>query len=142
MTDQVIDEEVCISAPISIVWDALTNPNITEQYWGGGTRIESDWRKGSTVFYRRDGEIVDKHELLEIVPNRFIEHTFKPMFGEFKGESPSLVSIILTEEDLATRVTVFHRNFQHSSKVYTACSSGWPTILSSLKALLENENHA
>ena len=60
MTNQVIDEEVYISAPISTVWDALTNPNITELYWGDGTRIKSDWQKGSTIYYRRDGEIMDK----------------------------------------------------------------------------------
>ena len=142
MSDQVIDVEINISAPIDVVWDALTNPNVTEKYWGGSTRVDSYWKKGSTIYYRRNGEIVDKHELLEIVPNRFIEHTFNPMFGEFKGESSSLVSIILSKEQSATRVTVFHRNFQPSSKVYAACSSGWPNILTSLKTLLEGENHA
>jgi len=141
MTNQVIDEEVCISVPINIVWDALTNPDITEKYWGG-TRIESEWKKGSVIYYRRDGEIVDEHKLLEIVPHRFIEHTFKPMFGEFQEESPSLVSIILKPEGPTTRVVVLHRNFPPSSKVYAACSGGWPEILKSLKALLEGESYA
>jgi uncharacterized protein YndB with AHSA1/START domain len=140
MTNQVIDEEVCISVPINIVWNALTNPDITEKYWGG-TRIESEWEKGSVIYYRRDGEIMDEHELLEIVPLRFIEHTFKPMFGEFKQEPPSLVSIILMEQGNVTRVTVLHRNFPISSKVYAACSIGWPNILRALKTLLENENY-
>lgn len=141
MTSQVIDEEICISAPINAVWDALTNADITEKYWGG-TRIESEWKKGSTIYYRRDGEIMDEHELLEIVPHRLIEHTFKPMFGEFKDEPSSLVSIILTEEGSATRIKVLHRNFPPLSKVYTACSDGWPEILKSLKVLLESEKHA
>ena len=141
MTNQVIDEEVCISAPINIVWDALTNPNITVKYWGN-TRIESDWNKGSVIYYLRNGEIVDEHELLEIVPHRLIEHTFKPMFGEFKVEPPSLVSIILKEEGLATRITLLHRNFPPSSWVYAACSGGWPKILNSLKVLLESDNYA
>lgn len=141
MTNQIIDEEIFISAPISAVWVALTNADITEKYWGG-TRIESDWKKGSTIFYRRDGEIMDEHELLEIVPHRLIEHTFKPIFGEFKNEVSSLVSIILTDEDSATRINVLHRNFPPLSKVYIACSSGWPEILKSLKTLLESEKYA
>jgi uncharacterized protein YndB with AHSA1/START domain len=141
MISQVIDQEVCISASISTVWDALTNPDVTEKYWGG-TRIESEWKKGSTIYYRRDGEIMDEHKLLEIVSHRFIEHTFKPMFGEFKEEPPSLVSIILTEEGPATRIAVLHRNFPPSSKVFTACRGGWPEILKSLKTLLESEDYA
>jgi uncharacterized protein YndB with AHSA1/START domain len=139
MTNQVIDEEILISATKNSVWDALTNPEITEKYWGG-TRIESDWKKGSTIYYRRNGEIMDEHTLLEIVEQRFIEHTFKPMFGEFKEEPPSLVSIILTEQGTATRVAVLHRNFPPSSKVFKACSAGWPEILKSLKNLLENKD--
>lgn len=142
MPNQVIDEEICISAPISMVWDAFINPDITEKFWGGGTRIESDWKKGSPIYYRRDGEIMDEHELLEIVPHRLIEHTFKPIFGEFTAEPPSLLSIILNEEGSTTRVTLLHRNFPPSSKVYEACSGGWPGILQALKQLLESKNYA
>lgn len=89
MTNQVIDEEFRISAPISAVWEALTNADITERYWGG-TRIESEWRKGCAIYYRRNGKVMDEHVLLEIEHHRFIEHTFKPMFGEFKEEPPLL----------------------------------------------------
>lgn len=42
-------EIICItylaSSP-SEVWDALTNPDLTQRYWFG-TRIESDWKPGS-----------------------------------------------------------------------------------------------
>lgn len=138
MTNQIIDEEIAISAPISTVWDALTNPDITEKYWGG-TRIESEWKAGSKIHYRRDGEIVDEHILLEIVPLRFLEHTFQPVFDEFQGEPPSLVSILLREEGSVTHLTVLHRSFPPDSKVYAACSGGWPAILRSLKALLESD---
>lgn len=138
MTNQIIDEEIAISAPVSMVWDALTNPDITEIYWGG-TRIESDWKAGSKIFYRRDGEIVDEHELREILPLRFLEHTFKPVFSEFQGEPPSLVSFLLREEGGITHLTILHRNFPPESKVYDACSGGWPAILRSLKAVLESD---
>lgn len=141
MTSQVIDEEIRVSAPVGAVWDALTNANITEKYWGG-TRIESEWKKGSTIYYCRDGEIMDEHELREIVPYRLIEHTFKPMFGAFKDEPSSLVSIIVKEEEAATHINVIHRNFPPLSNVYVACRGGWPEILKSLKALLESENYA
>lgn len=137
MTAQVIDEKVLIQAPVSAVWDALTNPDITEKYWGGGTRVESDWKKGSLIVYLRDGTVVDKHTLHEIVPHRLIEHSFRPLSGELKHEAPSLVTITLTEEGGATRVSVLHRNFPPLSQVYVACRSAWPEILRSMKELLE-----
>jgi uncharacterized protein YndB with AHSA1/START domain len=137
MTNQVIDEEICISASLNTVWDALTNPDVTEKYWAG-MRIESEWTKGAAIYYRLNGEVMDQHELREIIPQRLIEHTFKPMFGEFKHEPASLVSILLKAEGHATRITVLHRNFAPESKVYQACSKGWPEILKSLKTLLES----
>jgi uncharacterized protein YndB with AHSA1/START domain len=139
MTTQIIDENICISAPVDIVWDALTNPEHTEKYWGG-IRIESHWTKGAKVFYRLDGKIMDEHELLEIVPYRLIEHTFNPTFGDFKDEPPSLVSIILSKQGQDTQITVLHRNFPPESKVYSACSQGWPEILKSLKSYLGNSD--
>ena len=136
MENQVIDEHILIRASVSAVWQALTDPNITEKYWGN-TRIESDWQKGSSVLYRREGAITDKHVLQEIVPDRLIEHSFRPVFGEFEREAPSLVTILLTPEGPATRVSVLHRAFPPFSKVYVACSAGWPEVLRSLKAFLE-----
>lgn len=136
MVTQVIDEQILVQAPVSVVWRALTDPDVTEKFWGN-TRIESDWKKGSVVVYRRGGAVADEHVLREIVPNRLIEHSFHPVFGEFKNEAPSLLTILLSPEGPATRVSVLHRDFPPSSKVYAACRTGWPEILKSLKALLE-----
>jgi uncharacterized protein YndB with AHSA1/START domain len=133
---QVIDEQILVQALPAAVWKAFTDPDITEKCWDR-TRIESDWRKGSVISYRRGGEITDEHILREIVPNRLIEHSFRPVFGEFRNEAPSLVTILLTQEGQGTRVTVVHRDFPPSSKVYLACQVGWPAILKSIKAFLE-----
>jgi uncharacterized protein YndB with AHSA1/START domain len=133
---QVIDEQILVQAPTATVWRALTDPDITEKYWGG-TRIESNWEKGSPILYRRGGAVTDEHVLREIIPNRLIEHSFRPVIGEFKNEAPSLLTILLSREGQGTRVSVLHRDFPPSSKVYAACRLGWPEILRSLKALVE-----
>jgi uncharacterized protein YndB with AHSA1/START domain len=80
METQVIDQQIFIEASVSTVWDALTNLDVTEKYWGGGTRIESDWNKGSLIFYRLDGKVVDEHTLREIVPQRLIERCRRASF--------------------------------------------------------------
>lgn len=136
MSQQRIVHVVYIKASIEQVWNALTDPEITQQYWGN-TRISSDWKVGSKISYLRDGEITDEHTVVEVdKPHRLI-HTFQPLFGEFKNEAPSRVSISLAQGGAVVRCTLQHDGFPPSSKVYAACSEGWPMILSGLKTLLE-----
>jgi uncharacterized protein YndB with AHSA1/START domain len=48
------------------VWDALTNSEIKQKYWSE-TRLESDWKVGSKLIYRRNGEIPDENTALMIL---------------------------------------------------------------------------
>ncbi|MBA2961899.1 MULTISPECIES: SRPBCC family protein [Ramlibacter] len=136
MDDQVIAITLYIRATAAEVWRALTDPDVTQSYWGR-TRIESDWTTGSTIRYRRDGDVVDEHVVLEVDPPRRLVHTFHPLFGEFGDEPPSRVQIDLEQAGEVTRLALRHDGFPPASKVFTACSGGWPLILSSLKTLLE-----
>jgi uncharacterized protein YndB with AHSA1/START domain len=109
---------------------------MTERYWMG-TRIESDWRAGSKIRYMRNGALADEHEVIAVDPPRTLRHTFKPLFGEFQAEPPSRVTFTLEERNGVVRLTVRHDGFPPASKVFRACSDGWPMILSNLKTLLE-----
>ena len=119
-----------------MVWEALTNPNITEQYWGN-TRLESDWKVGSKLLFRRGKQITDEQTLLRIEPPKFLSYSFNPLFGEFAGEQPSRVTFELTSGNDVVKLVVTHDCFQFNSEVYLACLEGWPMIISSLKSLLE-----
>ena len=119
------------------LWNALTDPEITQQYWSG-TRIESDWKVGSKVIYRREGKITDEHIILEVEPFRRLSHTFHPVFiEEFRNESPSRVTFEIEAGGQVVRLTVIHDEFEEDSEVYHACSEAWPMLISSLKTLLE-----
>jgi uncharacterized protein YndB with AHSA1/START domain len=119
------------------VWNALTDPSVTERYWSG-TRIESDWKVGSKVIYRRNGHVVDEHVLLACEPPRRFIHTFRPTFGEFGKEPPSRVAFEIVPGGKVVRLSLVHNEFPENSAVYRACSAAWPMILSSLKTLLES----
>lgn len=136
MSEHRISQVIYIKTSIERVWDALTNPDITQRYWGN-TRIESDWKVGSKIFYVRSGEVVDEHTVVEVQKPSKLVHTFQPMFGEFKNEPPSSVSLLLQSGGEVVRLTLVHDGFPPNSKVYAACSVGWPLILSGLKTLLE-----
>lgn len=136
MTDQVIYAVVYIRTSREMLWRALTDPNMTEQYWGQ-TRIESDWRIGTKILYRRMGELTDEHIIEAVEPGERLVHTFRPLIGEFAHEAPSRVSMNIESRGDVARLTIVHDNFPPESKVFSACRSGWPRILSNLKSLLE-----
>lgn len=126
-----------ISSTPDKVWNALTDPNVTQRYWGGGTRIESDWKVGSKVIYSREGQVVDEHVLLTCEPQRRFSHTFHPTFGEFRNEPPSKVAFEIVPDGEVVRLIMVHDEFEENSAVYRACREAWPMILCSLKTLLE-----
>lgn len=126
------------------LWEALTNPEFTAQYWGG-TRLESDWKVGSFVDFRWRDKVVHHDTILESNPPRRLSYTFRPLhMEELLGEAPSRVTFEIEEftdlarpEEKAVKLTVTHQEFAEDSKIFPMISSGWPHILSSLKTLLE-----
>jgi len=137
MNSQEIRVVLYIKASAVEVWRALTDPDKTSLYWGGGTRIESDWTPGSKIQYRGNGEVTDEHTVIEAsAPHRF-SHTFEPKFGEFKNENPSKVSLEIKEFEGLVKLELIHNQFDENSSVFKQCRGAWPMILSSLKTLLE-----
>jgi uncharacterized protein YndB with AHSA1/START domain len=125
-----------IRADIQAVWNALTRPDITQQYWHN-TRLESSWNVGDELLFIRDGEVTDRNTILEVVPPQLLRYTFKPLFADFAAEAPSRVSMFLDDDHGVVRLTVLHDQFAAESSVLPAVRVGWPMILSSLKSLLE-----
>ena len=136
MSKPVISITTYIASTPAKVWEALTNPDITERYWAD-TRIESDWKPGSKIIYRRKGEITDEHIVLTCEPPHWLIHTFHPVFGEYQKEPPSRVAFEIAGGGDVVRLTMLHDEFPEGSAVHRACSEGWPMILSSLKTLLK-----
>jgi uncharacterized protein YndB with AHSA1/START domain len=136
MSEQRIFEVIYIRTTLVALWDALTNPDVTQRYWFD-TRIESDWKIGSKVQYLRNGELTDEHVMLANEKHHLLSHTFKPLFGELQSEPPSRVTFTMEENGGVVRLTIVHESFPSESKVFRACSDGWPMILCNLKTLLE-----
>src|SRR4051812_26304727 len=64
------------------LWDALTDPEKTPNYYYG-SRLESPLKKGSPFRYvGPDGRLMLDGEVLDIVPEKRLETTFREMWGE------------------------------------------------------------
>lgn len=79
-----------IRASAEDVWDAITNPQKTSQYYYG-TEVESDWEVGSTLHYRYpDGRLASDGEILAIDPPKRLEFTFRALWDEkLTAEGPA-----------------------------------------------------
>jgi uncharacterized protein YndB with AHSA1/START domain len=127
-----------IRAEIDQVWEALTLPEFTERYFHG-MKIEAEWRVGGRLrFLGADGKVGAEGEILELDRPRRLSFGWHVEWSpEMAAEEPSRVSYELEEAKGATRLTVIHDRFPEGSAVHAAVSGGWPSIVASLKSMLE-----
>jgi uncharacterized protein YndB with AHSA1/START domain/DNA-binding transcriptional ArsR family regulator len=118
------------------VWEALTDADLTGQYWGHSN--VSDWQAGSSWEHRRvDGSgIVDvSGTVLESTPPRRLTMTFDAP-GDTPEWGPSKVTFDIEPYHEIVRLTVTHENLADSDAL-EAVSAGWPAVCANLKSLLE-----
>jgi len=120
------------------LWDHLTKPEFTRVYWHG-VWADCEWKPGvpwRLVF--ADGRVADTGEVVEIErPRRLVlkwRNEFKP---ELKAEGYSRATFVLEPMGETVKLTVTHEIDRSGSKLIEAVSGGWPSILSSLKSLIE-----
>lgn len=142
------------------VWQGLTDPAFTKQYWrhpsAGGVEMRTDWKKGSAydVTYEKSGLVISDPEqvILESDPYRrlaYTWHTFTPEWASAHGIDQSLAAewgaeprsrVAFDIEDAGNgvvKLTVVHDGFEAGSAVLEGVSGGWPAVISALKTLLE-----
>ena len=121
------------------LWDALTNPAFTRQYWFG-IDVMSDWKVGSTVQYRKgDSEPNVEGKVLIADRPKTLAYTFRETAGDASKEPPTKVTLEIVPEVGTETVclTVTHSDFVANSLHRPSISGGWPAVLSGLKSLLE-----
>lgn len=133
------------------LWQALTDPEFTSQYWG--VRFETDWTPGSVMTWHEHGvTTTDPAQIvLESEPGRRLSytwHTPTPQWAAAVGfhdetltklaaEPRSKVTFDIEPVGELVKLTVTHEGFEPESLTLQSVSQGWPALLSNLKTLLE-----
>jgi uncharacterized protein YndB with AHSA1/START domain len=126
---------VDVTASPERVWQAITDPKLTRQYYYG-TDIISDWTPGARWTSESDGHVFLEGEIVEIEPNRRIVQTFHVVDEEpASGDLPSRVSWELAPAADGTRLRITHEGQGDATLDYT--EGGWEHILFGLKSVCE-----
>ena len=130
--------EVYIRTTPERLWQAMTDPAFTRQYFYGAV-LESSWKAGASYTCRgRDGTLYHEGKVLEADPPHRLVHTFAARFGDqFKGDRPSRVTWLIEEKGEVCKLSLTHDDFDAETATYKSVGPGWNPVLSGLKTLLE-----
>ena len=123
-----------IAASADKVFAALTDGKFTQEYWAGRT-IESDWKKGSPVRFRKRGGADDDFVgvVVDCDPPTLLAYTWCKSGAPATKVTFTLKQVTPTN----TRLQIVHEAHEPGSEVHEMVREGWSAILSSLKSYLE-----
>lgn len=126
---------IVIKATPEQVWDAITKPEFTEQYFYG---VRVELRDGRRVSSYGDDLHWDEEVLEEEPPRRLVHQWISAYDPDMAAEEPSRVTWeIEPQEGGLTTLTVVHDKLEGAPKTAANVAGGWMFILSSVKTLLE-----
>ena len=131
---------IAIDAPVSRVWDALTDPDLIRQYLFG-TKVTTDWRVGSPITYQGTWEgkaYKDKGKVLQVEPGKLLVSTFWSSLSGLPDvpESYKTVRYELSPEGGGTRLTITQDN-NAAPEEASHSEQNWTMVLDSMKKMLE-----
>ncbi len=121
------------------LWNALTRPQFTRQYYVG-LELQAELKPGGRFDYMHRAELHGRPGagvegvVIEVIPRKKLVHSFEPKFIEDK---PSRVTYEIESMGLVCKLSVTHDEFPEGGPTLETVREGWPEILSSLKSLLE-----
>jgi uncharacterized protein YndB with AHSA1/START domain len=130
--------EVFIRTTPEKLWQAITDPSFTKQYFYG-SEVQSDFKTGSAVVWAgSDGKPMIDGKVIEADPPHRLVTTFKDRgIEEMKDDRPSRVTWTIEKRGETCKLTLTHDDFDGETATYNGVQSGWNPVLSGLKTLLE-----
>ena len=128
--------QVFIRATPEQIWEAMTRPEFTEQYFHG---VRLELRDGRRYTTTESGMSWDEPILEEEPPRRLVHQWVSYYDPEMREEEPSRVTWeIEPQEDGTCLLTLVHDRLEGAPKTAEGVAvPGWMYVLSGLKTLLE-----
>lgn len=129
-----------IDASPGTVWNALTNPDLIEQYYFGA-EVVTDWEVGSQIVFKGEWEgesYEDKGTILEFKPEERLVYThWSPLSGDPDiPENYHTITCELSQQPDGTELTLTQDN-NPSEEARDHSEQNWEMMLDNLTELLE-----
>jgi uncharacterized protein YndB with AHSA1/START domain len=141
-TGLVAEATTTINAPVSVVWDALINPDMIKQFMFGSEAV-SDWQEGSPIVWKGEWEgkpYEDKGQILKMERERMLRYShYSPLSGTPDvPESYHTLTYELSAEGEKTNVALSQdKNASEEERAHAA--GMWEKMLVSLKNVVEGK---
>lgn len=137
-----LNTKIIFDAPISKVWQGLTDPALVKQYFFG-TDLKADWKVGGRITFSGewDGKTyVDGGTILEITPPKLLKYTYwSSMSGtDDKPENYNNITYELTEDKGVTTLIITQDGVKNREAMEHS-EQNWQSVFDGLKKLLKSE---
>lgn len=118
------------------LWEAITNPEFSKQYWGGMVNI-SDWKEGSKWEHQDTSKGNETKLVGEVKESKQNERLVLSWSAPDNIENTSTVTFDIVKANGVVRLDVVHSDLEIDSGMHSGVSEGWPLVLSNMKTYLE-----
>jgi len=142
MKDYTVHQTITLNAEPATVWDALTNPEKTKEYFFN-CRVLSDWKAGSPITFKgRMFWIIPiemKGKIIKAQPGKLLKYSLKN--GKGADATTSTVTDELTYENGKTTLSISDNvgDGEGAEKRYHRSVKGWHKVLKGLKELVDGK---
>jgi uncharacterized protein YndB with AHSA1/START domain len=137
----ILTVKTTINAPISTVWDALTNP-ITVKKWFFGTDLKTTWEVGTPILWSGEWEgkpYEDKGIVLGYEHEKYAKYNYWSSFSgtEDIPENYANISYEVTDNENHTELTIIQDGFKNEEAMAHS-EANWKAMMEEMKKLIDN----
>ena len=142
MKSYTVEKTIAIAAPISEVFEALTDSDLIIQYYPL-EEVVSDWKVGSEIVAKGSIEgqsFADYGTIDSLVPNKEFQYTYWSTNHGTERTPENYLTICYTfsETDKGTVLNLEQKNIK-SEQMYNQMLEVWDFLLSNLKTFVEQK---
>ena len=140
--DKTINKTIEITAPVSRVWEALTNPEVMKRWiWESEMTITSDWKVGSPItfagkFYKTN--YTDKGTILKFEKENVFSYSYWGRLSQLPDspENYTVIEFALSANENKTILTLTQSNCI-TYEIYAHWNFYWLVTLDMFRKLVE-----
>lgn len=142
MVKHIVKKQIDIRAEPSAVWDALTNPEKTKEYFFN-CEVHSEWKVGSPISFKGKIFLIKKIEMhgtiLEIESEKLLRYELENKDGEDDAGKSTVTDQLSYNNGITTlSITDDVGSGEGAEERYERSEKGWDKVLKGLKDLVES----